>query len=75
VSRLDTQQTSPQEKKGGHGHWLMIACCVPMLVIAVALVATGVAGAGFVIAAILCTAMMGAMMFGMSSGRGGGGSG
>ncbi|MBF6558280.1 MAG: hypothetical protein IVW52_19440 [Acidimicrobiales bacterium] len=26
---------------GGHG-WMMIACCIPMLIIAVVLVATGV---------------------------------
>ncbi len=50
---------------GGHG-WMMIACCIPMLVIAIVLVATGVAGAGFIFAAIMCTAMMWMMMRGMS---------
>ena len=54
----------------GHGHWMMIACCVPMLVIAIALVATGVAGSGFLLVAIMCTAMMAAMMAGMSQGGG-----
>ena len=53
---------------GGHGHWMMIACCVPMLAIASALVATGVAGPGFIVAAIACTAMMALMMKGMSHG-------
>jgi hypothetical protein len=53
---------------GGHG-WMMIACCIPMLVIAVVLVATGVAGAGFIFAAIMCTAMMWMMMRGMSGGH------
>lgn len=48
---------------GGHG-WMMIACCIPMLVIAVALVATGVAGPGFLVVAVLCTAMMALMMTG-----------
>ena len=27
----------------GHG-WMMIACCIPMLIVAIALVATGVVG-------------------------------
>lgn len=58
--------------KGGHGRWMMIACCVPMLAIAVALVATGVAGAGFLVIAVMCTAMMALMMVGMSGGQGGG---
>lgn len=53
---------------GGHSHWMMIACCVPMLIIAIALVATGVAGPGFIVAAIACTAMMALMMRGMSHG-------
>ena len=49
---------------GGHG-WMMIICCIPMLVIAVALVATGVADAGFLVVAIGCTVMMALMMRGM----------
>ena len=48
-------------RQGGH-KWMMIACCIPMLVVAVVLVATGVAGSGFVVAAIMCTAMMWMMM-------------
>lgn len=55
---------------GGHSSWLMIACCIPMLVIAVILVATGVVGAGIILVAVLCTAMMALMMRGMSSGTG-----
>ena len=50
---------------GGHG-WMMIACCIPMLVIAVALVATGVAGPGFILVALMCTAMMALMMRAMN---------
>ena len=50
----------------GHGHWAMIACCIPMLAIAIILVATGVAGVGFIFAAIMCTLMMAMMMRGMS---------
>jgi hypothetical protein len=49
---------------GGHG-WMMIACCIPMLVIAIALVATGAVGVGWLFAALMCTAMMALMMRGM----------
>lgn len=49
--------------RGGHKHWLMLACCVPVVVIAIALVATGVVSAGLLVAAVACMAMMGAMMF------------
>lgn len=48
----------------GHG-WLMIACCIPMVAIAVALVVTGVVGIGFIVVALLCTVMMVMMMRGM----------
>jgi hypothetical protein len=44
---------------------MMLACCVPMLLIAFALVASGTAGAGAIFFALLCTAMMAAMMFAM----------
>ncbi|MHB8491111.1 MAG: hypothetical protein ACYDA6_02705 [Solirubrobacteraceae bacterium] len=72
-----TQQTDGNETPavqsghahGGHG-WMMIACCIPMLVIAIVLVATGVAGVGFIFAAVMCTAMMAMMMRGMSHGAG-----
>ena len=51
---------------GHRGHdWMMIACCIPMLVIAIALVATGVASPGFLVVALACTAMMALMMRGM----------
>jgi hypothetical protein len=49
---------------------MMIACCIPMLVIAIVLVATGVVGSGFVVAAIGCTVMMALMMKGMEHGSG-----
>ena len=45
---------------------MMIACCIPMLVIAVVLVAAGVVGIGFVVAAVACTVMMAVMMRGMN---------
>lgn len=59
---------------GGHaGHnWMMMACCVPMVAIAIALVVSGTAGAGAIILALGCTLMMALMMGGMG-GHGGGG--
>jgi hypothetical protein len=66
----DTDQHRPTHS--GHG-WMMIVCCIPMLVIAIVLVATGVTGIGFVFAAIMCTAMMAMLMRMMSGGGGHGG--
>ena len=70
MNHPDDTSAKATSRHGGHSHWLMIACCIPMLVIAVALVATGVAGPGFIVAAIACTAMMALMMRGMSHGSG-----
>lgn len=53
-----------QRGHAGHSRWAMIACCVPMLVIAGVLVAQG-AGTGFLLVAIGCTVMMALMMVGM----------
>ncbi|MGN6257159.1 MAG: hypothetical protein ACTHN3_05320 [Solirubrobacterales bacterium] len=53
----------PSNKSTGHSHWLMAGCCLPMIALVVALVATGVVSAGFLIAAGACVAMMGLMMF------------
>ena len=50
--------------RGNHG-WMML-CCIPMVVIAVALVVTGVASAGFLFTAVLCVGMMAVMMRGMN---------
>jgi hypothetical protein len=47
---------------------MMIACCIPMLVIAGILVATGVASPGFLAVAVGCTLMMALMMRGMGHG-------
>jgi hypothetical protein len=71
-------QTSHNEEPGRHtghsGHgWMMVACCIPLLVIAVVLVATGVATASFLFAAIACMAMMGLTMAMMIRGMAGGG--
>jgi hypothetical protein len=40
-----TREPTKQSMHGGHG-WMMIACCVPMLLIVLALVATGAVGVG-----------------------------
>lgn len=71
-SDVDAPQPPAAEpqKRGGHGRWMMIACCVPMLAIAVVVVATGVAGSGAIFAAVACTAMMAVMMIGISPGGG-----
>ena len=53
-------------KHGGHV-WMMIACCIPMLAIAIALVASGVVSPGLLVVALACTAMMALMMGGMRS--------
>ena len=66
-SPSDDQLSKPAHK--GH-RWTMIACCIPMLIIAVVLVASGVASAGLLFGAVACTAMMAMMMRGMSHGDG-----
>lgn len=45
----------------GH-HLMMLACCVPMLVIVGALVVSGAVGTGAIVYALICVAMMAAMM-------------
>lgn len=47
---------------GGHGLMVMLVC-VPLVLIAGLLAVTGAAGTGALIAALLCTTMMAAMMF------------
>jgi hypothetical protein len=70
MSQLQTSQSDQHARRGHIGHGLlMIVCCIPILVIASVLVATGVASASFLFAAIACTMMMGMMMGGMSRGR------
>ncbi|MGV9937273.1 hypothetical protein ACWDY4_43395 [Streptomyces olivaceoviridis] len=59
--------TTTPSRHGGHG-WMMIACCVPMVVIAVVLVATGVVSPGFLVAGVMCVAMMALMMRGTDQG-------
>ena len=62
----EPQATGPQEpsqdRHGGRHALMMLACCIPMVLVVIALVATGVAGAGAVAYALLCIGMMAAMM-------------
>ena len=65
--RLNPADSVHDHRAGNGRHGLMmLACCVPMLIVAVALVATGVVGAGFLVFAVGCTLMMAMMMRGMS---------
>lgn len=58
------------EHQGHRGHgWMMILCCVPMLVIVGVLVATSAASFGWIAFAVLCTAMMAIMMVAMPGGH------
>ena len=63
----ENQHEGHQGHSGRHG-WMMVACCIPMLIIAIALVATGVVSIGFLVVALACTAMMALMMRGMNHG-------
>lgn len=49
---------------GGHGgnRWLMIACCIPMLLVVGSLLISGVAGTGAIVFAGVCVLMMWLMM-------------
>lgn len=72
---LPVSESTPPEHQPGVGHQhgghrlMMMICCVPMVAIAV-LLATGVAGSGIIVSALLCVAMMAAMMFAMPGGHG-----
>lgn len=59
-----------QAQPGGRGHrWLMLACCIPMVLIVVSLLASGAAGAGAIVFAVICLGMMTLMMFTMPGGH------
>lgn len=62
--------TLGRNRGGHHGHgWMMIACCIPILVIALVLVLTGVLPASYLLVAVACTVMMAMMMGGMGRSR------
>lgn len=69
-------QPEPTAREGHQGHeghgahrLMMLVCCIPMIVIVAALVASGTVGAGAVVWALGCVAMMAAMMFMMPGGH------
>lgn len=69
TQRFDQQPQAGHAPHGGHGLMMMV-CCIPMLAIAGLLFLSGVAGSGIIVSALLCTAMMAAMMFAMPGGHG-----
>ena len=62
---------SPHTGHGAHGahRWMMLICCIPMVVIVALLVVSGAADSGTVLWALGCVAMMAAMMFMMPGGH------
>ena len=63
LSRHQTPTGEPKPAgRWGH-HLVMLICCIPMLVLVLVLVASGTAGSGAIVFAILCVGMMAAMMF------------
>ena len=61
------EEAQKGDGRGGHSRWMMIACCVPMLLLAVLIALSG-AGLGFLFIAIGCTLMMAVMMGMMGAG-------
>lgn len=59
---------SPPNRRARH-RWMMLACFVPLLLIAAALILTGSVGIGSTVFVVGCVAMMAAMMFVMGQGR------
>ena len=65
------RQQAPMAQPGRHRWWMHLLMCAPMLAVLALLVATGAADGGAIGYAMLCTAMMGAMMLFMNHGAGG----
>ena len=61
---LGAAATPPADAHTGHrGHGLMmLVCCIPVVLLAVALIATGRFSLGALLPALACMAMMGVMM-------------
>ncbi len=62
MNHTDHLRSNPSEQHEsrapvGHG-WMMVACCVPMILIAAVLVASGVVSPGPLVYAVACLAMM-----------------
>ncbi|MGY5080900.1 hypothetical protein ACWIGX_28045 [Streptomyces nigrescens] len=63
--------TRQQGRRRGSRGWIMLACCIPLVIIVFVLAATGVVDFGFGFVAIACLAMMALMMRGMGGSGGG----
>ena len=68
--KLHTQHAGASVHRGHAGHGWMLACCIPMLLVVIALVVTGVVSASAILYALACVAMMAVMMAGMGRGHG-----
>ena len=72
-SAAETGQVSSSQHAGHGAHgahrWMMLICCIPMVAIVIALIASGTAGSGVLLWALGCVAMMAAMMFMMPGGH------
>ncbi|MHB8333693.1 MAG: hypothetical protein ACYDEH_02150 [Acidimicrobiales bacterium] len=69
-----TSSAADHDHRGGvrrTNHMTMIACCIPVLLIAVVLVATHVVSASAIVIAVGCVVMMAFMMRGMNHDHGG----
>jgi hypothetical protein len=67
-ARVGDQQQHRAGRSTGH-RWMMLACCVPMLIAVAFLLASGTAGAGAIVFAAVCVGMMAVMMFAMPGGH------
>jgi hypothetical protein len=61
------EQRSKTDSGRGRGHWLMMLCCVPMVIVAIALVASGTSLVPLLIA-LVCAAVMAGMMLAVMRG-------
>lgn len=66
VPRTEQGSARGEHRRRLNDRWMMFVCCVPMVAIVAALVATGVIGLGYAVWALLCVAMMPLLHAGMS---------
>ncbi|GEM_PF-6106611 len=59
----NSDSSEPETAGRGRHRWVMIACCLPILVIAAALVLTGSVTTAGLLFVLACMAMMAIMMF------------
>jgi hypothetical protein len=60
-------ENQPEKPGSSRRHWLMMLCCLPMVIVAVALVATGTSLVPLLIA-LGCAGVMAAMMLAVMRG-------